>query len=135
MSKIKKILLIILAIILLIVVVQIVNAAKYKMVVNVVEGENVMGINPLADKLDFGDLSRNNGMTRYVTLKSGGGMPIYIIVWKFGEISDLVKLDKNFFTLKPGEEVKLAFEIQIPPSAQIKKYSGWTIIFRLPKLF
>ncbi|KPJ57428.1 hypothetical protein AMJ49_00620 [Parcubacteria bacterium DG_74_2] len=135
MSKIKKILLIVLAIILLIVVVQIVNAAKYRMVVNVVEGENVMGINPLADKLDFGDLSRNNGMTRYVTLKSAGGISTYIAVLKFGEISDLVKVDKNFFTLNPGEEVKLAFEIQIPPSAETRKYGGWTVIFRIPKIF
>jgi len=105
------------------------------MVVQVVEGENVMGINPLADKLDFGDLSRNNGMTRYVTLKSGGGIPIYIAVLKIGEISDLVKTDKNLFVLKTGEEVKLSFEIKIPPSAQTRKYSGYTIIFRLPKIF
>jgi hypothetical protein len=105
------------------------------MVVNVVEGENVMGVNPLADKLDFGDLSRNNGMTRYVNLKSGGGMSTYIAVFEFGEISDLVKLDKNFFVLKSGEETKISFEIQIPPSAEIKKYGGWTIIFRIPKPF
>ena len=135
MSKIKKILLIIVGIIALIVVVQVVNAAKYKMVVNVVEGENIMGINPLADKLDFGDLSRNNGMTRYVTLTSGGETSTYIMVWKIGEISDLIKLNKNYFTLNPGEEVKLSFEINIPPSAEIQKYSGWTIIFRLPKIF
>ncbi len=134
MSKTKKILLVIAAIIVLIIVVQVVNAAKYKMVVNVVEGENIMGINPLADKLDFGDLSRNNGMTRYVTMKSSGSISTYVIVWKLGGITDLVKLSENFFTLKPGEEVKLAFEIQIPPSAEIKQYSGWVWIFRLPKV-
>jgi hypothetical protein len=134
MSKIKTILGIVLAIVLLILVVQIVNAAKYKMVVNVVPGENIMGVNPLADKLDFGDLSRNNGMTRYVNLKSGGGIPTYIAVLKFGEIADLVKLDKNFFVLNPGEEVRLAFEINIPPSAETRQYSGWTVIFRLPKI-
>ena len=119
----------------LLIVIQIVNAAKYKMLVNVVEGENVMGVNPLAENLDFGDLSRNNGMTRYVTMKSSGGISTYVIVWKFGEISDLVKVSKSSFTLKPGEEVKLAFEIQIPPSAEVRKYSGSTWIFRLPKLF
>ena len=135
MNIIKKILIIIGVIIVVVLAVQVINAAKYKMVVNVVEGENIMGINPLADKLDFGDLSRNNGMTRYVTLKSSGGIPVYIAVFRIGEIADLVKLDKNFFTLNPGEEVKLAFEIKIPPSAQTKKYSGWTIIFRLPKVF
>ena len=135
MSKIKLTLIVIGAIIALLVVIQIVNAAKYKMVVNVVEGENIMGVNPLADKLDFGDLSRNNGMTRYVTMKSGGGISTYVLVWKMGEISDLVKVDKSSFVLKPGEEAKLSFEIQIPPSAEIKKYSGWTVIFRIPKFF
>ena len=135
MKIVKKIIIGILIIIVLFVVVQIVNAAKYKMVVNVVEGENVMGVNPLADKLDFGDLSRNNGMTRYVTMKSEGGVETYVMVWKFGGIADLVKLNKNNFVLKSGEEVKLAFEIQIPPSAEVKKYSGWTVIFRIPKFF
>ena len=135
MSVLKKILIAIGIIIALLVIIQVVNAAKYKMVINVVEGENIMGINPLADKLDFGDLSRNNGMTRYVTLKSGGGISTYIVVWKFGGIAELVELNKNNFVLEPGEEVKLSFEINIPPSAPIQKYSGWTIIFRLPKLF
>lgn len=135
MSLIKKILLIILAIVILVVVVQVVNAAKYKMIVSVVAGDNVVGINPLNENLDFGDLSRSNGMTRYVTMKNNGKMEIRVIAVKFGEISDLVKLDKSDFTLKPGEEVKLAFEIQIPPSAEVKKYSGYTIIFRLPKLW
>jgi len=135
MSLIKKIIIGIIVVIFLIILVQIVNAAKYKMIVNVVEGENVMGINPSGDNLDFGDLSRNNGMTRYVTLKSGGSTATYIAVLKFGGISDLVKVDDSRFVLKGGEEKRIAFEIQIPPSAEIKKYSGWTIIFRVPKLF
>ena len=135
MSLIKKILLIILAIIALVLVVQFVNAGKYRMIVNVVAGDNVVGINPLADNLDFGDLSRNNGMTRYVSMKNNGKMEIRVMAIKFGEISDLVRLDKNNFILKPGEEVKLAFEIKIPPSAQTKKYTGWAIVFRIPKVF
>lgn len=135
MSIIKKILIAIGVIVVLLIIIQIVNAAKYQMIVNVVEGENIMGINPLADKLDFGDLSRNNGMTRYVTMKSEGGVSTYVIVWKLGEIADLIELNKNYFTLEPGEEVKLAFEIQIPPSAETKEYSGWTMIIRLPKPF
>ncbi len=132
---IKKILIGILAVVILAAVVQIVNASKYKMLVNVVEGDNVMGINPLADNLDFGDLSHNNGMTRYVSLSNGGGAPIYVQAFQIGEIVDLIKLDKNSFVLKSGEETKLAFGIHIPPSAQIKKYTGWVIIFKIPKIF
>ena len=135
MNIIKKIIIAICVIIVVFVVVQVVNAAKYKMLVNVKEGENIMGVNPLTESLDFGDLSRNNGMTRYVNLKSGGKTPVYVAVFNMGEISDLVKIDKNFFTLKGGEEVKLAYEISIPPSAEVKKYSGYTVIFRLPKLW
>ncbi|MCK4520486.1 hypothetical protein KAT95_01290 [Candidatus Parcubacteria bacterium] len=134
MNKIKKILLIIALVIVAVLAVQVINADKYKMVVNVVEGENIMGVNPTTEKLDFGDLSRNNGMERYVTLKSQGTVSTYIMVWKFGSISDLVKLDKNYFTLEPGQEKKLSFAIHIPPSAETKQYSGWAVIFRLPKL-
>lgn len=135
MSKIKKIILIIVIIILVYGIVQVVNAAKYKMLVNVKEGENVMGVNPLTDNLDFGDLSRNNGMSRYVSLTNNGKRSVFFAVFKFGEISDLVQVEKSSFTLNPGEEYKLSYTIQIPPSAEVKKYNGWTIIFRLPKIF
>lgn len=134
MPTIKKILLAAGGILLVIALVQVVNAAKYTMMVNVKDGENIMGINPLTDNLDFGDLSRENGMTRYVTLKNGGSASTYVSVWKFGEISDLVKVDPGSFTLKPGEEKKIAFEISIPVSAQTKQYSGKVWIFRLPKV-
>ncbi|MFH1956672.1 MAG: hypothetical protein ABIJ28_03435 [Patescibacteria group bacterium] len=135
MSKKKKILWIIGIIIVILLAVQVVNAAKYKMVVNVVEGENVLGVNPMTERLDFGDLSRNNGMIRYVSMQNGGSVPIYVIAWKFGNISELIKLDQNYFTLNSEEEVKIAYEIHIPDSAQIQKYSGWTIVFRLPKFW
>ena len=135
MSKIKKILIIIGVIILVLIVVQVINAAKYKMMLNVKAEEGILGVSPLAESLDFGDLSRNSSAIRYVTLKSGGNTPAYIMVWKFGEISDLVKVSKNNFVLKPGEEVRLEFQIFVPPSAQVKKYTGNVWIFRLPKIF
>ena len=131
----KIIILAIIAIVVLFLAVQVINAAKYKMVVNVVEGENIMGINPTAEKLDFGDLSRNNGMTRYITISNNGSFRIYVIVWKMGNISDLINVSRNFFVLGSGQEEKLGFEINIPPSAQTKKYSGRVWIFRLPKPF
>jgi len=137
-KKIKKgrlVAILISIVVLVLIVVQFLNASYYKIFVNVVEGENVMGINPLADNLDFGDLSRNNAMTRYVTLQSGGRMPSYIIIWKFGSISPLVKIDKNYFTLTPDQEIKVSFNVNIPPSAEVKKYSGKVIVFKLPKVF
>lgn len=130
----KKIFLAIGVLVFILIITEFVNAAKYTMVVNVKDGENIMGVNPLADNLDFGDLSRENGMTRYVTMKNNGGGATYVSVWTFGEISELVKVDNGSFTLKPGEEKKIAFEISIPVSAQTKQYKGWVWIFRLPKI-
>jgi hypothetical protein len=134
MGLVKKIFLAIGFLIFILIITELINAARYSMVVNIKDGENIMGVNPLSDNLDFGDLSRNNGMTRYVTLKSGGSMPTYVSIWKFGEISDLVKVDKDSFTLEPGEERKVGFDISIPNSAQARQYSGWVWIFRLPKI-
>jgi hypothetical protein len=130
----KKIFLAIGVIILLFGIIQIINATKYSMVVNVKDGENILGINPLDESLDFGDLSRNNGMTRYVTLKNGGSASTYVSIWKFGEISDLIKVNEGSFILMPGDEKKISFEISVPNSAQTRKYSGWVWIFRLPSI-
>ena len=118
-----------------VVIVQVINAAKYRMVVNVVDGENVMGVNPTTEKLDFGDLSKNNGMTRYVGLTNGGKLPIFVAAFQFGEMAQLIKINNNYFVLEPGGDFKLAYELQVPPSAETRKYTGWTIVFRIPKVW
>jgi hypothetical protein len=135
LSKAKIILIIIALVIIWFIAVQLIAAEKYDMVVNIKEEENIMGINPLADKLDFGDLSRNLGSSRIVTLKNDSGSDRYILIWMRGEISDMVELNKNNFTLKSGEEVKLEFRVQVPPSAEVKIYEGKASIFKWPKLF
>ena len=135
MSKSKKILIGILAVVVLVVVVQVINAEKHSMLVNVVEGENVVGLNPTTERLDFGDLSRNNRLVRHIAMQNGGNFSVYVVVWKFGELAELVQANKNFFTLKPGEEARLSFEASIPPSAEVRKYTGNVWIFRFPKPF
>ena len=131
---IKKIIYVIIAIILFIVAVQALAADKYKAVVQVIEDENKIGVNPTADKLDFGDLSKNTGATRYVSIENNGKYKIYIITWKFGSISELIKVSRNYFTLGSGEKERLAFEMYMPVSADKDKYSGWVWVFKLPRL-
>lgn len=114
---------------------QVVNAAKYEMLVNVVDGKNIVGINPTTERLDFGDLSKDGGMTRFITLKSEGKSSAYILVWKFGEIAELISVNKNYFVLDPGQEEQLAFKINVPSSAEARKYEGGVWVFRFPKLF
>lgn len=131
----KKILLVILAVIIFIAIIQISVADKYTAQVQVIEGEKKVGVNPTGEKLDFGDLSADTAATRYVTLKASG-INTYIMVWKFGSIAELIKLNKNNFTMKKGDEEKLEFTLYMPPSAPIdKKYAGYIWIFKLPKIF
>ena len=131
---IKKIIYIILAVIVFVVAVQVLVADRYKAVVQVIEDENKIGVNPTADKLDFGDLSKNTGATRYVSIENNGKYKIYIITWKFGNISELIKVSRNYFTLNSGEKERLAFEMYMPVSADKDKYSGWVWVFKLPRL-
>lgn len=135
MSKVKLVGLVIVLVIIWFIAIQVMAAETYDMVVNVKEEENIMGVNPLAENLDFGDLSRGLGSTRLVTLNNSSGGDRYILIWKRGEISDMVDLSENNFTLESGEEVKLEFTITIPPSAEARQYKGKATIFRWPKLF
>ena len=130
----KTVLITIVAIFGLFAVVQIVSAEKYQAVVKVVEEEGTVGINPLADKLDFGDLSSGSSAVRYVSLENNGGFRIRILILKFGGISDLIKVSRNNFVLKPGEGEKLEFQLRMPPSATAESYSGWVYIFKIPGL-
>ena len=116
--------------------VQIMAAERYQAVVQVVEGTDRVGVNPTAERLDFGDLSRDTGASRFINLKNPGKMAKTIWVVKSGTIAELMKTDKPAkFTLQPGEEVKLEFNVKIPVSAPYGKYSGKVMIFKWPKLF
>lgn len=133
-SFIKKVLATVLVILGLVVAVQVVAAEKYQAVVKVVEEKGAVGVNPLADKLDFGDLSKGSSATRYVNLENNGRFRIRILTLKFGGISDLIKVSKNNFVLRPGDKEKLEFRLTMPPSATADSYSGWVWVFKIPSL-
>jgi hypothetical protein len=114
--------------------VEFISAAKYKAVVVVTAQQGTVGINPLAESLDFGELSKGSSSSRFVTLKSEGKISTYIIVFITGEIKDLIEVDKNYFTLSGGEEQKIDFHLDVPVSADKEKYQGRVFIFRLPKI-
>jgi len=134
MSKVNKIIWIIVGIIIFVVVVQIVAADKYSAQVQVVEEKGTIGVNPLAEKLDFGDLARELSAVRYVSMENNGKFPIYVMIVKFGGISDLIKISRNNFVLESGQKERLEFEVFVPVSAENKYYTGWVWIFKLPKV-
>jgi len=134
-SLLKKIIWGIIILILFIIVVQIAVADKYTAQVQVIEGEKKVGVNPTSERLDFGDLSADTAANRYVTLNAEG-LDTYIMVIKFGSIAELIKLNKNNFTIRKGDVERLEFSLYMPPSAPVgNKYTGYVWIFKLPKLF
>ncbi len=127
---------IVVVLVLLFALVQYFNAAKYQALVQVIKEDRV-GVNPTGERLDFGDLPRNKDAVRTVTLedKSPYKAKSYIMIWKYGDIAQLMKVDYNNFTLNPGETKKIEFSVHIPDSADYRYYRGHVIIFQLPKFW
>jgi len=116
-------------------VVQYMAADKYEAVVRVVEEGGKIGVNPTAERLDYGDLPKGNASTRFVTIENNGSMGIYVMVIKYGGIAELIKVSRNNFVLDPEEKEKLELLLEMPISADKEEYKGKVLIFKLPKLF
>lgn len=135
MSKGKAIAILVILVILWIGAIQIFAADRYEAQVNVIEGSKKVGINPTTENLDFGDLSRETSLTRYISLNNEGKSDKYVIIWKMGEVAEMMRGTKGNFVLKAGQEEKLEFEVYVPPSAETKQYTGRVWIFKYPKWF
>jgi cold shock CspA family protein len=131
----KKIMWGVIIFIVLIIVVQIMIADKYKMQVQVIEGEKKVGVNPTTEMLDFGDLSADTSATRLITMKAGG-MDTFVHISTLGGAAELVKVSENNFTMKSGDEKKIEFAMYMPKSAPKGKwYKGNVLIFKIPKFW
>ncbi len=111
--------------------VELAAAQKYYATVKVIDGV-VLGINPLDDALDFGDIPKGAGQTRFVTIDNDSNRPAYIVVWTVGGISQLIDVDKTRFVLDGRESAQVSFKLKVPPSSPTKSYTGAVLIFRLP---
>jgi len=128
-----KIIGVVLIIIFLFVFYIVLDANKYSAMVNVIEGEGKVGVNPTAESLDFGDLSRGTSAIRRVDLQNNTFMPVYVGILKLGSISDLVDISKNNFKLRPGDKTKIEFLTYIPASAELNRiYTGRVYLFKIP---
>ena len=116
-------------------IVQYMAADKYEAVVKVMEEGGKIGVNPMTERLDYGDLPKGNASTRFVTIENNGKMKIYVAVVKYGGIAELIKISRNNFILDPEEKEKLEFLLEMPISANRESYEGKVIIFKLPKVF
>ncbi len=133
MTKGEKILAIVLIIVFLGVFYIVLDANKYSAQVLVIEGEGRVGINPTTESLDFGDLSRGTSAIRRVGIENQTPIPMWIAVVRVGKISELMDLNKNYFTLSPRSADRIEFTVYMPASAQVgSKYTGRVFIFRIP---
>ncbi len=129
----EKILGVVLLVVFLLVFYITLDANKFKATVHVVEGESVIGLNPTTERLDFGDLSRGTSAVRRVEVKNDIPLSTYVVMFKTGEISDLIDISKNFFRLKPREETKIEYSVYMPASAETDKiYDGRVYLFKIP---
>lgn len=133
-SVIKSVIAVIILSLFLTAVVEIAAATKFKTQVKIT-GEESLGINPLPSALDYGDLPRGTGETKFVILENRGNRPVYIMVLIVGGIRNLLKVNKNRFVLEGKKKARLSFQLRIPPSAPLKTYRGMVYIFRFPYLY
>lgn len=117
--------------IMLTVAVEVIAAQRYRVTVQVVD-DATLGINPLDDSLDYGDMPLGAGQTRFVTLSNDSERAAYIWVVTIGSAGKLIKVDRSHFVLAGGETQQVGFAMRVPPSAPKKRYTGTVHIFRLP---
>lgn len=129
----EKIVGVILALIFLFVFYVVLDANKYRATVHVIAGEGRVGVNPTTEVLDFGDLSPGTSSVRRVNIVNGTFVPMYVAVFRIGEINQLMELDKNFFVLAPRGETRLEFTVYMPASAPIDQtLEGRVYLFKIP---
>jgi len=94
--------------------------------------ENVIGISPYTDRLDFGDLPQGGSATLSVTLENGGPVPTRMVIVATGDIRQFIKMSDAFFLLQPGDEATVEFTAVVPGTAEPKRYSGKVYVIRTP---
>ena len=109
------------------------DANKYSATVHVIEGQGKIGINPTTEVIDFGDLSPGTSAVRRIDFRNGTPVPVYVMVFRFGSITDLMKLDDNYFMLPARGQKRLEFSVYMPASAPVNTtMSGRVFIFKIP---
>src|SRR3989344_4861619 len=133
LSRVEKIITVILLVIFLGLFYITLDANKYAATVRVIEGEGRVGVNPTTELLDFGDLSPGTSAVRRVDIQNGTPIPMYVAVVRVGSISELMKLDKNYFVVPGNSGEKIEFTVYMPASAPIDEtMDGRVILFKIP---
>ncbi len=105
----------------------------YSSQVIVVEAGDPIGINPLEDRVDFGEVPRGSAISKTISFENTGTVPNRIMVFIIGGIGDLVTVEPGSFTLNEGEKMDVKLGVVMPESAEVgKKFSGRVVVVRIP---
>ena len=92
-----------------------------------------IGINPFDDRVDFGDVPQGSAVSKTLVFNNEGTVPNQVRIFIIGGVGQFVKVAEKTFTLQPGEEKEVRFELIMPPSATPEeKFTGRVIVVRLP---
>jgi hypothetical protein len=96
-----------------------------------------IGIPPPTETLDFGDVPPDATVNRVIQFENNGRVPTGVMILEWGGIGDLMGISDAFFTLDPGDEKEVTFDVTPPRSAlaqgdEEKEYSGRVIVLRVP---
>ena len=109
------------------------DADKYPVLMHVVSGEKIVNMNPVTEALDFGGLLRGTSAVRQAILENRAPVPMFVIIFKTGEIANLIDVEKNFFTLAAHNDTRVGFTVYVPASAELMhSYHGRIYFFKIP---
>lgn len=101
--------------------------------VHIIDTAGKVGVNPTSESLDFGDISLGMSAKRKVSIANGTFMPMRVLVWKTGNIDDLIDVSDQNFRLGAHSSSKIEFSTYVPASAVVdSNYEGMVYIFKIP---
>ena len=78
-------------------------------------------------------MPQGTAVSKTLVFNNEGTVPNQVRIFIIGGVGQFVKVAEKTFTLQPGEEKEVRFELIMPPSATPEeKFTGRVIVVRLP---
>ncbi len=109
---------------------------KYETKVSIIKKQNSseLFLGVTSDNLEFGVLSHDTVSKRFLNLANDDEMDYKILLITTGNISPMVKFDRNDFILHEGETVKITVSLDPSLASNLGNYTGEiSVISKKPK--
>lgn len=90
----------------------------------IVKVDDHLGLNADGDAIKFGMLMPGTSGERTIWVNNNANYPLRVVILKYGEIADWVKVSENNFVLKENGSKKIIFEAFVPKDADFGNYTG-----------